>query len=113
MAGRNIGCYPLGTGFKVLNPLLRLTANTDFDNLASQAVVKKLGLSLYRNEDGKPEWFEVLGVLEREMGRIPNGQVYIIPGSPETRGHSTTGGQAKLYAKQVADFLAAVPKMTN
>ena len=43
--------------------LKRIIANTDFDNLASQGVMKKLGMQLYRNEDGEPEWFEVLGVL--------------------------------------------------
>jgi homoserine O-acetyltransferase len=44
------------------------------------------------------------------MPRIKNGQVYIVPGSPETRGHGTTGSQAALYARQVADFLASVPE---
>lgn len=45
--------------------LKRIVANTEFDNLASQGVMKKLGMKLSRNEDGKPEWFEVLGVLGR------------------------------------------------
>lgn len=45
--------------------LKRIVANTDFDNLASQGVMRKIGMQLYRNEDGKPEWFEVLGVLEQ------------------------------------------------
>jgi len=53
------------------------------------------------------------GVLEREMPRIVNGQVYMIPGSPETQGHGTTGNQAHLYAQQLADFIASVPKKTN
>ena len=44
--------------------LKRIVANTEFSNLASQAVMKKLGMKLYRNETGEPEWFEVLGVLE-------------------------------------------------
>jgi homoserine O-acetyltransferase/O-succinyltransferase len=51
-----------------------------------------------------------LGVLETAMPRIEHGQVYLIPASPETSGHGTTGSQADLYADQVADFLAAVPK---
>lgn len=46
--------------------LKRIVANTDFDNLASQAVMKKLGMTLSRNPGKEPEWFEVLGVLERE-----------------------------------------------
>lgn len=44
--------------------LKRIVANTEFSNLASQAVMKKIGMTLYRNETGEPEWFEVLGVLE-------------------------------------------------
>ncbi len=46
--------------------LKRIVANTDFDNLASQGVMKKLGMTLSRNEDGEPKWFEVLGVLEQD-----------------------------------------------
>jgi len=45
--------------------LKRIVANTSHDNLASQRVMKKLGMRLHRNEAGEPEWFEVLGVLER------------------------------------------------
>jgi homoserine O-acetyltransferase/O-succinyltransferase len=51
-----------------------------------------------------------LGALEAALPRIKNAQAYIIPASPETSGHGTTGSQAALYAKQVADFLDSVPK---
>ena len=51
-----------------------------------------------------------LSILEREMPRVANGQIYIIPGSPETRGHGTTGSQPELYADQLAEFLTSVPK---
>jgi homoserine O-acetyltransferase/O-succinyltransferase len=52
-----------------------------------------------------------LGILEAAMPRIKNAQAYIIPAGPdETSGHGTTGSQAALYARQVADFLADVPK---
>jgi homoserine O-acetyltransferase len=51
-----------------------------------------------------------LGILEKEMPRVAHGQVYIIPGSPETRGHGTPA-MAALYADKVAEFLASVPKM--
>jgi homoserine O-acetyltransferase len=49
-----------------------------------------------------------LGILEKEMPRVKNGQVYIIPGGPGTSGHGTPG-QAALYADEVAEFLASVP----
>jgi RimJ/RimL family protein N-acetyltransferase len=43
----------------------RIVATTDFDNAASQAVMRKLGMTLRRNEGHQPPWCEVVGVLER------------------------------------------------
>jgi homoserine O-acetyltransferase/O-succinyltransferase len=86
-------------------------SSRDFDPTADldKITAHLLVINSADDERNPPE----LGVLEREMPRIKNGQVYIIPGSPETRGHGTTGSQASLYAKQLADFLASVPKQTN
>jgi homoserine O-acetyltransferase len=83
-------------------------ASRDFDPTADldKITAHMLVINSADDERNPPE----LGVLDREMKRIPNGQVYIIPGSPETRGHGTTGSQAHLYARQLADFLASVPK---
>lgn len=44
--------------------LVRVIATTEFDNLASQAVMRKLGMRLERNETGQPPWLQVAGVLE-------------------------------------------------
>ena len=30
-----------------------------------------------------------LGILEREIGRAPNGRAVVVPAGPETRGHGT------------------------
>lgn len=83
-------------------------ASRDFDPSADleKITAHVLVINSADDERNPPE----LGILEREMPRLPNGQVYIIPGSPETRGHGTTGSQPELYAEQVADFLASVPK---
>jgi homoserine O-acetyltransferase len=83
-------------------------ASRDFDPAADldKITAHMLVINSADDERNPPE----LGVLEREMKRIPKGQVYIIPGSPETRGHGTTGSPADLYARQLADFLASVPK---
>ncbi|HYO87297.1 MAG TPA: GNAT family N-acetyltransferase [Candidatus Limnocylindrales bacterium] len=43
----------------------RIVAATDFDNPASQSVMRKLGMTLRRNAGGQPPWCEVVGVLER------------------------------------------------
>lgn len=50
------------------------------------------------------------GLMEAAMKKVKNGAVYIIPASPTTGGHGTTGSMAKLYAAQVKAFLDGVPK---
>ena len=48
------------------------------------------------------------GIMDRELKRVKNGKLYLIPASDETRGHGTTG-MAKFYAEQLRTFLAAAP----
>jgi RimJ/RimL family protein N-acetyltransferase len=43
----------------------RIVATTEFDNLASIAVMNKLGMTILRNTLPSPTWFQVVGVLER------------------------------------------------
>lgn len=47
----------------------RIIATTEYDNLASQAVMRKLGMRLMRNPYPHPVWFQVVGVLENMAGR--------------------------------------------
>jgi RimJ/RimL family protein N-acetyltransferase len=54
----------LGFAFDGLR-LCRVVANTNYDNLPSQRVMQRLGMRLYRNAFDQPEWFQVLGILER------------------------------------------------
>ncbi|WP_407526286.1 alpha/beta fold hydrolase [Methylobacterium oryzisoli] len=49
------------------------------------------------------------GIMEREMKRVKNGRLYLIPASDQTTGHGTTGW-ARFYKQQVQEFLQAVPK---
>lgn len=42
----------------------RVVASTDRANIASQAVMKKVGMMVYHNPTNEPFWFEVVGVLE-------------------------------------------------
>lgn len=53
------------------------------------------------------------GLMEAAMKKLKNGTLYVIPASPTTGGHGTTGAMAKLYAAQVKAFLDAVPKGAN
>jgi homoserine O-acetyltransferase len=56
------------------------------------------------DERNPPEF----GVIEATLKRIPNSQLLLIPASPDTSGHGTTG-QAKWWNKQLAEFLKTVP----
>ncbi|MBN8945030.1 MAG: alpha/beta fold hydrolase [Rhizobiales bacterium] len=49
------------------------------------------------------------GIMERELARIGNARLYLIPASEETRGHGTTG-MARFWKQQLQDFLRAVPR---
>ena len=51
------------------------------------------------------------GVTDAAMKRIKNGKLYLIPASPETRGHLTTGN-AKFYARQLQELLQTAPRRT-
>jgi RimJ/RimL family protein N-acetyltransferase len=48
--------------FSTLN-LGRIIATTAYDNAASQAVMRRLGMSVERNPRPDPPWFQVVGVL--------------------------------------------------
>ncbi|MFN8379993.1 MAG: GNAT family N-acetyltransferase [Anaerolineae bacterium] len=50
--------------FDVLNAR-RVVATTEFDNPASQAVMRKLGMTMRRNLSGTPPWCQIVGVIER------------------------------------------------
>jgi len=43
----------------------RVIATTEFDNAASRGVMRKLGMQEFTNTAGQPEWFQVVGLLER------------------------------------------------
>jgi homoserine O-acetyltransferase len=49
------------------------------------------------------------GIMEREIKRLKNGRLYLIPASEDTLGHITTFF-AKFYSKELGEFLAAAPK---
>ena len=51
------------------------------------------------------------GVTDAAIKRIRNGKLYLIPASPETRGHLTTGN-AKFYAGKLQELLQTAPQKT-
>ncbi len=65
-----------------------------------------LAINAAADERNPPE----IGVLEREMKRVRNARVLLIPASEETPGHGTTG-RAKFYAKELAQVLKSAPRL--
>jgi homoserine O-acetyltransferase len=51
-----------------------------------------------------------LGVMDREIKRVKNGRVYLIPASEQTLGHGTTG-QARFYKAQLEEVLRTAPRL--
>jgi homoserine O-acetyltransferase len=64
-----------------------------------------LAINAADDERNPPE----TGLMDREIKRVKNGRLYLIPASEDTRGHGTTG-IAKLWKQQLREFLQAVPK---
>lgn len=49
------------------------------------------------------------GVMEREMKRLRQGRLVLVPASADTRGHGTVSA-ARLWARELGQFLAGVPR---
>jgi homoserine O-acetyltransferase/O-succinyltransferase len=64
-----------------------------------------LAINAADDERNPPE----TGIMERELKRVKNGKLLLIPASENTAGHGTTGS-AKHYAQALREFLQAVPK---
>jgi homoserine O-acetyltransferase len=64
-----------------------------------------LAINSADDERNPPE----LGIMERELRRVKNGRLFLIPGSEQTAGHGTTG-QAKWWARELGTFLQGAPR---
>ena len=64
-----------------------------------------LAINAADDERNPPE----TGIMEREMKRVKNARLYLIPASDQTAGHGTTGS-AKWWKAQMGDWLATVPR---
>ena len=65
-----------------------------------------LAINAADDERNPPE----TGLLDREIKRVKDGRVLLIPASPDTAGHGTTGN-AKWYKKELAELLQSAPKL--
>jgi homoserine O-acetyltransferase len=64
-----------------------------------------LAINSADDERNPPE----LGIMEREIKRVKQGQYVLIPASEETAGHGTTG-RAKWWKNHLAEFLRPVDR---
>lgn len=64
-----------------------------------------LAINAADDERNPPE----TGVLDREIKRVKNGRVLLIPGSEDTSGHGTTG-RAKFWKDELAKLLQTAPR---
>ena len=65
-----------------------------------------LAINAADDERNPPE----LGILDREIKRVKHGGILLIPASPETSGHSTTGN-AKFYKEDLARLMRDAPRL--
>jgi homoserine O-acetyltransferase len=86
--------------------LFQWESSADFDPSPGLERIEATVLAINSGDDERNP--TELGVMESQFKRVKNGSYYIIPGSPETAGHSTTG-DARFYKAQLAEFLARAP----
>ncbi len=88
--------------------LFQWASSGDYDPSAGLEAIRARVLAINSADDERnpPE----LGVLEREIQRVKNGRVLLIPGSEQTAGHGTTA-QARFWKQQLADLLLTAPQV--
>jgi homoserine O-acetyltransferase len=78
-------------------------ASEDYDPSAAleKITASVLAINSADDERNPPE----TGLTEEGIKRIPHARLYLIPASPETRGHGTVG-DARFYSTELAKFMA-------
>jgi homoserine O-acetyltransferase/O-succinyltransferase len=81
-------------------------SSRDYDPSASVERIKAAVLAINSADDERnpPE----TGIIERELKRIKNARLFLIPASEDTRGHLTTIF-AKFWKRQPQEFLQTLP----
>ncbi len=89
--------------------LYQWEASRDYNPAPQLERIKAALLAINSADDERnpPE----LGIMERELARVPGARLYLIPAGDETRGHGTTG-MAKLWKAQLQELLQTAPRRT-
>jgi homoserine O-acetyltransferase len=82
-------------------------SSRDYDAAAGLERIQAALLAINSADDERnpPE----SGIMERELKRVKNGRLLLIPASEATAGHGTTAS-AKWYAKELQELLQTAPK---
>jgi homoserine O-acetyltransferase len=86
--------------------LYQWESSGDYDPSAGLERIRAplLAINSADDERNPPE----LGIMERELKRVKNARLFLIPASEDTRGHGTTG-MAKLWKAELKQLLDAAP----
>lgn len=89
--------------------IYRFSASRDYDPSAGLERIEAplLAINSADDERNPPD----NGILQRELKRVKNARLYLIPASSETSGHSTIAN-AKFYKHALQSFLQGVPRRT-
>jgi homoserine O-acetyltransferase/O-succinyltransferase len=88
--------------------LYQWTSSGDYNPAPKLPLIKAHLLAINSADDERNP--VATGLMMEAMKSVKNGKLFLIPASPTTGGHGTTGGMAKLYAPALAEFMATVPK---
>ena len=90
--------------------LYQWEASGDYDASADLERIQAMLLVINSADDERnpPE----LGLLDREIKRVKNGRVLLIPASEQTIGHGTTS-QARFWKHELAELLRSAPRTTR
>jgi homoserine O-acetyltransferase/O-succinyltransferase len=89
--------------------LYQWDSSRDYDASAGLERIQGVLLAINSADDERnpPE----LGVMERELARVKGGRLLLIPGSPQTAGHGTTG-QARFWKRELEELLRTAPRLS-
>ncbi|CAD5374942.1 Homoserine O-acetyltransferase [Rubrivivax sp. A210] len=90
--------------------LYQWEASRDYNPAPGLARIRAALLAINAADDERnpPE----LGIMERELQRVRNGSLLLIPASADTRGHGTTA-LARFWKDRFAQFLQATPRLAR
>ncbi len=82
-------------------------SSADYDASGDLGKITSVVLAINAADDERnpPE----LGVMEEAMKKVKSGSLYIVPASPDTRGHGTTGN-ARFWKAKLQEVLEKTPK---